>query len=111
MRRSCTARSTRGPTPRGSSAGHRATPCAGPRRGADPGWGTVSCNLSRDEVRNVLLANGPYWLKERHADGLGVDAVASGRYPDYSRDNGEWLPNEDGGGENLEAVAFLKRMN
>jgi 1,4-alpha-glucan branching enzyme len=84
---------------------------ADPRRGAHPDWGTLIFNLSRDEVRNFLLANGLYWLKEHHADGLRVDAVASMLYLDYSRENGEWLPNEYGGRENLEAVEFLKRMN
>ena len=84
---------------------------ADPRRGAHPDWGTLIFNLSRDEVRNFLLANGLYWLKEHHVDGLRVDAVASMLYLDYSRKDGEWLPNEYGGRENLEAVEFLKRMN
>jgi 1,4-alpha-glucan branching enzyme len=84
---------------------------ADPRRGAHPDWGTLIFNLSRDEVRNFLLANGLYWLKEHHVDGLRVDAVASMLYLDYSRKDGEWLPNEYGGRENLEAVDFLKRMN
>jgi 1,4-alpha-glucan branching enzyme len=84
---------------------------ADPRRGAHPDWGTLIFNLSRDEVRNFLLANGLYWLKEMHADGLRVDAVASMLYLDYSRKEGEWLPNDFGGRENLEAVEFLKRMN
>jgi 1,4-alpha-glucan branching enzyme len=84
---------------------------ADPRRGAHPDWGTLIFNLSRDEVRNFLLANGLYWLKEHHADGLRVDAVASMLYLDYSRKTGEWMPNEFGGRENLEAVEFLKRMN
>jgi 1,4-alpha-glucan branching enzyme len=82
-----------------------------PRRGAHPDWGTLIFNLSRDEVRNFLLANGLYWLKEHHADGLRVDAVASMLYLDYSRKEGEWTPNAFGGRENLEAVDFLKRMN
>jgi 1,4-alpha-glucan branching enzyme len=84
---------------------------ADPRRGAHPDWGTLIFNLSRDEVKNFLLANGLYWLKEHHADGLRVDAVASMLYLDYSRKEGEWLPNEYGGRENLEAVEFVKRMN
>jgi 1,4-alpha-glucan branching enzyme len=84
---------------------------ADPRKGAHPDWGTLIFNLSRDEVRNFLLANALYWLKEHHADGLRVDAVASMLYLDYSREAGEWLPNEYGGRENLEAVEFLKRMN
>jgi 1,4-alpha-glucan branching enzyme len=84
---------------------------ADPRRGAHPDWGTLIFNLSRDEVRNFLLANGLFWLKEHHVDGLRVDAVASMLYLDYSRNEGEWAPNEFGGRENLEAVAFLKQMN
>src|SRR5205807_2766345 len=82
-----------------------------PRRGAHPDWGTLIFNLSRSEVRNFLLSNALYWLREHHADGLRVDAVASMLYLDYSRKEGEWLPNEYGGRENLEAVEFLKRMN
>jgi 1,4-alpha-glucan branching enzyme len=82
-----------------------------PRRGAHPDWGTLIFNLSRNEVRNFLLANAIYWLKEHHTDGLRVDAVASMLYLDYSRKEGEWLPNEFGGRENLEAVEFLKEVN
>jgi len=82
-----------------------------PRRGAHPDWGTLIFNLSRDEVRGFLLTNALYWLDEFHADGLRVDAVASMLYLDYSRAPGEWLPNEYGGRENLEAVAFLKELN
>jgi 1,4-alpha-glucan branching enzyme len=84
---------------------------ADPRRGAHPDWGTLIFNLSRNEVRNFLLANAVYWLREHHADSLRVDAVASMLYLDYSRKQGEWLPNEFGGRENLEAVDFLKLMN
>ncbi len=82
-----------------------------PRRGAHPDWGTLIFNLSRSEVKNFLLSNGLYWLREHHADGLRVDAVASMLYLDYSRQEGEWLPNEYGGRENLEAVEFLKQVN
>jgi 1,4-alpha-glucan branching enzyme len=82
-----------------------------PRRGAHPDWGTLIFNLSRNEVRNFLLSNALYWLREHHADALRVDAVASMLYLDYSRHEGEWLPNEFGGRENLEAVEFLKLMN
>jgi 1,4-alpha-glucan branching enzyme len=84
---------------------------ADPRRGAHPDWGTLIFNLSRNEVRNFLLSNALYWLREQHADALRVDAVASMLYLDYSRKQGEWLPNEFGGRENLEAVDFLKQMN
>jgi 1,4-alpha-glucan branching enzyme len=82
-----------------------------PRRGSHPDWGTLIFNLSRHEVRNFLLANALYWVKEFHADGLRVDAVASMLYLDYSRDPGQWVPNERGGRENLEAVAFLRELN
>ena len=82
-----------------------------PRRGAHPDWGTLIFNLSRHEVRNFLLANALYWLREFHGDGLRVDAVASMLYRDYSRRPGEWVPNELGGRENLEAVEFLRELN
>jgi 1,4-alpha-glucan branching enzyme len=82
-----------------------------PRRGAHQDWGTLIFNLSRSEVKNFLLSNALYWLKEHHGDGLRVDAVASMLYLDYSRKEGEWLPNEYGGRENLEAVEFLKQVN
>jgi 1,4-alpha-glucan branching enzyme len=84
---------------------------ADPRRGTHPDWGTLIFNLSRTEVKNFLFSNALYWLKEHHADGLRVDAVASMLYLDYSRKEGEWMPNEFGGRENLEAVEFLKEVN
>ena len=82
-----------------------------PRRGFHPDWNTLIYNFGRTEVQNFLIANALFWLDRYHIDGLRVDAVASMLYLDYSRKSGEWLPNEQGGKENLEAIAFLKRMN
>ena len=84
---------------------------ADPRRGAHPDWGTLVFNFGRHEVRNFLVASALYWLREFHADGLRVDAVASMLYRDYSRRDGEWLPNAWGGRENVEAIEFMKSMN
>jgi len=82
-----------------------------PRRGAHPDWGTLVFNFGRHEVRNFLVANALFWLREYHADGIRVDAVASMLYLDYSRKAGEWIPNEFGGREDLDAVEFLKEFN
>jgi 1,4-alpha-glucan branching enzyme len=79
-----------------------------PMRGEQPDWGTYIFNFGRREVRNFLVANAVYWLKEFHVDGLRVDAVASMLYLDYSRKPGQWRPNRFGGRENLEAIDFLK---
>jgi 1,4-alpha-glucan branching enzyme len=81
-----------------------------PRRGEHPDWGTYVFDFGRPEVRNFLVANALYWLEEFHADGLRVDAVASMLYLDYSRQEGQWLPNVHGGRENLDAVSFLQEV-
>jgi len=84
---------------------------ADPRKGFQPDWGSLVFNYGRHEVRSFLMSSGLYWLDRYHADGLRVDAVASMIHLDFSRKPGEWVPNEFGGRENLEAVVFLRRFN
>ena len=84
---------------------------ADPRKGAHQDWGTMVYNFERNEVRNFLIANALFWFENYHIDGIRVDAVASMIYLDYSRKEGEWIPNQFGGRENLGAIDFLKRLN
>ncbi len=82
-----------------------------PRRGEHPDWGTKIFNYGKSEVKNFLIANVLYWLREFHVDGIRVDAVASMLYLDYGKKDGQWLPNQYGGNENLDAIEFFRHMN
>ncbi len=82
-----------------------------PRRGEHPEWGTKIFNLAKPEVKNFLIANVLYWIREYHIDGIRVDAVASMLYLDYGKKNGEWLPNKFGGNQNLDAITFFQHLN
>src|SRR5690606_31376702 len=82
-----------------------------PMQGYHPDWGSYIFNYGRNEVRSFLISNALFWLDRYHADGLRVDAVASMLYLDYSREHDQWIPNEYGGRENLDAIAFLKEFN
>ncbi|MBL1421781.1 MAG: 1,4-alpha-glucan branching protein GlgB [Alphaproteobacteria bacterium] len=84
---------------------------ADPKEGFHPDWKTCIYNFGRTQVQNYLVSNAVYWVKEHHIDGLRVDAVASMLYRDYSREDGQWVPNIHGGNENLEAIKLLKHMN
>src|SRR5690606_16033431 len=82
-----------------------------PRKGFHPDWKSSIFNYERPEVRSFLISNALFWLDRYHVDGLRVDAVTSMLYLNYSREDGQWIPNQYGGNENIEAISFLKELN